>query len=118
MKFLKDLLEISNEEKISILATLSFVLIATVLVLYSFLASRGQDVEYFKHRLGLMEQRLNNMDQKIDKVAQGQHDQKEHLNEIRRMTEAQQRQLEDQQKWVEHWKNLPQLPKPPNSIRR
>jgi cell shape-determining protein MreC len=118
MKFLKNLFDISYEEKISILATLSFVLIAVVVVLYSFLASRGQDVEYFKHRLGLMEQRLNNMDQKIDKVAQDQHTQKEHLNEIRRMTEAQQRQLEDQQRWVEHWKNLPQLPKPPNNIRR
>jgi hypothetical protein len=36
-----------------------------------------------------------------------------HMTEIRRMQEAQQRQAEDQQRWIEHWKNLPQLPKPP-----
>jgi hypothetical protein len=114
MNIIREIRELPDSEKISILMTLGFVLIAVVVVLYSFLASRGQDVEYFKHRLGLMEQRLNNMDQKIDKVAQGQHDQKEHLNEIRRMHEAQQRQAEDQQRWIEHWKNLPQLPKPPS----
>jgi hypothetical protein len=108
--------ELPSEEKISVFMMLSFVLAAVVLVLYAFLTSRGQDVEYFKYRLGLMEQRMNYMDQKIDKVAQSQHDQKEHVNEIRRMNEAQQRQLEDQQKWVEHWKNLPQLPKPPQGI--
>jgi hypothetical protein len=28
------------------------------------------------------------------------------------MQEAQQRQAEDQQRWIEHWKNLPQIPKP------
>ena len=105
--------ELSESDRAHVAWTLSLVLAATVLVLYAIAASRGQDVDYFKTRLGLMEQRLYYMDQKIDKVAQGQHDQKEHLNEIRRMHEAQQRQLEDQQKWLDFYKTLPQLPKPP-----
>lgn len=105
--------ELPSEEKISVFMMLSFVLAAVVIVLYAFLASRGQDIEYFKHRLGLIEQRINYMDQKVDKVLQTQHDQKEHFNEIRRQNEAYQRAIEDQQRWIEHWKTLPQLPKPP-----
>ena len=104
--------DLTPVEKTQVLWSLIMVLVATVLVLYAIAASRGHDVDYFKERLGLQEQRLNYMDQKIDKVAQGQHQQKEHVNEIRRMHEAHQRQLEDQQKWIEHWKSLPQLPKP------
>jgi peroxiredoxin family protein len=113
MNIIREIRELPDSEKISILMTLGFVLIAVVVVLYSFLASRGQDVEYFKHRLGLMEQRLNNMDLKADGILQRQHEHQMHMTEIRRMQEAQQRQAEEQQRWIEHWKNLPQLPKPP-----
>ena len=105
--------ELTPQDRTQVLWTLVMVLVATIVVLYAIAASRGQDVDYFKTRLGLMEHRLNNMDQKIDRVAQGQHDQKEHLAELRRLHEAQQRLVEDQQRWIEHWKNLPQLPKPP-----
>lgn len=104
--------DLTPVEKTQVLWSLVMVLCVTVLVLYAIAASRGHDVDYFKERLGLQEQRLNYLDQKVDRVYQAQHEQKEHVNEIRRMNEAQQRQLEDQQKWIEHWKNLPQLPKP------
>lgn len=104
--------EMTPQDRTQVLWVLVSVLAATVIVLYAIAASRGHDVDYFKERLGLQEQRLNYMDQKLDKVAQAQHDQKEHVNEMRRLNEAQQRQLEDQQRWIEHWKNLPQLPKP------
>ena len=106
-------MDLDPNEKAQVAWTLVTVLAATVIVLYAIAASRGHDVDYFKERLGLMEQRLNYMDQKIDRVAQNQHEQRDHVNEIRRIQEAQQRQLEDQQRWIEHWKNLPQLPKPP-----
>lgn len=106
-------MDLDPQEKAQVAWTLVMVLAATVIVLYAIAASRGHDVDYFKERLGLMEQRVNYMDQKIDKVAQAQHEQRDHLNELRRINEAQQRQIEDQQRWIEHWKNLPQLPKPP-----
>ena len=88
------------------------VLMAVVIVLYAIAASRGQDVDYFKHRLGMMEQRMNYIDQKIDTISQRQVDQRDTLNEIRRMLEAEQRRSEENQRWIEHWKSLPQLPKP------
>lgn len=104
--------ELSYGERLSIAWTTVMLLVVTVVILYTIAASRGQDVDYFKHRLGLMEQRMNYMDQKIDTVAQRQAEQRDHINELRRMSESSQRQLEDQQRWVEHWKSLPQLPKP------
>ena len=110
--------DLTPVEKTQVLWSLVMVLCVTVLVLYAIAASRGQDIDYFKERLGLQEQRLNYMDQKIDKIAQGQHEQKEHLNEMRRMNEAQQRHIEEQQKWLDYWKSLPQLPKPPGGVPR
>lgn len=105
--------ELSAEERLSIAWTTVMILVVTVVVLYAIAASRGADVDYFKHRLGLMEARVNYMDQKVDTIAQRQAEQRDHINELRRMTEASQRLQEEQQKWIEHWKNLPQLPKPP-----
>lgn len=105
--------ELTPQDRTQVLWSLVMILMVTVLILYAIAASRGHDVDYFKERLGLQEQRLNYMDQKIDRVSQEQHQQKEHMIEVRRMNEAQQRQLEEQQKWLDHWKSLPNLPKPP-----
>lgn len=104
--------ELPAEERMTILWTLALACLAVMVILYGLLVSRGQDVEYFKTRLALMEQRVNFMDQKIDTTAQRQVEQRDHLNEIRRMVEANRRQLDDNQAWIDHWKTLPQLPKP------
>lgn len=112
MNIFRAWLELSESEKTQIYLTLTLVCIAMVIVLYVIATSRGQDVEYLKARLGLMEARVNYMDQKIDKINQTYLDQRDHLNEIRRMQEANQRLQEDNQRWIEHWKNLPNLPKP------
>ena len=104
--------ELDHNERIGIVWTLCMVLMAVVIVLYAIAASRGQDVDYFKMRLGMMEQRMNYIDQKIDTINARQIEQRDNLNEIRRMLEAEQRLSEEQQRWIEHWKNLPQLPKP------
>lgn len=101
------------EDRISILIIFAIAATMTIIVLYAIAASRGQDVDYFKTRLGLMEQRINYMDHKIDTMAQRQAEQRDHINEIRRMKEAHDRQLEEQNRWIEHWKSLPQLPKLP-----
>jgi hypothetical protein len=105
--------ELDYSERIGIVWTMCMVLMAVVIVLYAIAASRGQDVDYFKHRLGLMEQRMNYMDQKLDTINARQVEQRDNLNEVRRMLEAEQRLSEEQQKWIEHWKTLPQLPRPP-----
>lgn len=84
-----------------------------IIILYALAASRGQDVSYFKERLIAQEQRLNYIDQKLDKIIQKQPEVQDQINELRRMQELQQRQLEEQQRWFDHWKTLPQIPKPP-----
>jgi hypothetical protein len=112
MNIIKELRELPSEEKISILMTLGFVLIAVVVVLYSFLASRGQDVEYFKHRLGLLEQRLNNMDLKADALAQSDHKLKNYLDDQGRLILEIDKAQKAQQAEIEAWKRLPKLPAP------
>jgi len=105
--------DLSYDERLSIAWTTVMLLAVTVIILYAIAASRGQDVDYFKQRLGLMEQRINYIDQKIDTINARQVEQRDNLNEVRRMLEAEQRLSEEQQKWIEHWKSLPQLPRPP-----
>ena len=100
------------EDRISILLIFVIAATMTIIVLYAIAASRGQDVDYFKTRLGLMEQRINYMDHKMDTMAQRQAEHRDHMNEIRRMNEAQERTLEEHTRWIEHWKTLPQLPRP------
>lgn len=110
--------ELTPQDRTQVLWTLVMVLVATIVVLYAIAASRGHDVDYFKERLGLQEQRLNYMDQKIDRVSQEQQQQKEHMAEIRRIQETHQRHVEEQQKWLDYWKSLPQIPKPPGGVPR
>lgn len=112
MNIFRAWLELSESEKTQIYLTLTLVSVAMVMILYVIAASRGQDVDYLKERFGLMEARVNYMDQKIDKINQAYLEQRDHLNELRRMQEAYQRLQEDNQRWIEHWKNLPNLPKP------
>lgn len=84
-----------------------------IMILYALAASRGQDVSYFKERLIAQEQRLNYIDQKLDKIIQKQAENQDQINELRRMQELQHRQIEEQQRWFDYWKTLPQIPKPP-----
>lgn len=92
--------------------TLIFVLVAVVIVLYSFLASRGQDVEYFKHRLSLMDQRMNNMDIKTDNLAQSDHKLKNYLDDQSRLILEIDQAQKAQQAEIEAWKRYPRLPAP------
>lgn len=105
---------LTNSEQTQIIWTVIIVLLAMVALLTAVAASRGQDVEYFKQRLGLMEQRVNYMDQRIDRTSQTLAEHRDHIQELRRLQEAQLRQLEEQQRWIDHWKTLPQLPRPQN----
>lgn len=104
--------ELSASDKLQISWTLSLVLFALVIILYAIAASRGEDVDYFKYRLTLQEQRLNNVDQKVNRLGQTQTDQQEMIRELQRAEEVQFKMLEENQRWIEYWKTLPQLPKP------
>lgn len=105
--------DLAPTERSQVIFTLLIGMSLVIIILYAFLVSRGHDVDYFKERLSLMEQRMNYMDQKIDKSNENAAETKRLLEETRRIQDQQQRELEDNRKWIEHWKTLPQLPKPP-----
>ena len=87
----REWLELTESEKTQIYLGLSLVLGALVIVLYAIAASRGQDVDYFKHRMMIMEQRLNNMDVKTDNISQRNADINQRLTAIENTVEEQRR---------------------------
>lgn len=104
--------DLTASERSQVIWTLIIGLASVTIILYAFLVSRGHDIDYFKDRLSLMEQRINYMDQKIDKTNENAAESKRLLDEVRRIQDQQLREQEDNRKWIEHWKTLPQLPKP------
>ena len=93
--------------------TFCFTLATAIVVLYAFLASRGQDVEYFKFRMGLLEQRINNLDVKTDALAQSDHKLKNYLDDQSRLILEIDKAQKAQQAELEAWKKLPRLPNSP-----
>ena len=113
MNIFKEIKELGADEKISILMTFCFTLATAIVVLYAFLASRGQDVEYFKFRMGLLEQRINNLDVKTDALAQSDHKLKNYLDDQSRLILEIDKAQKAQQAELEAWKKLPRLPNSP-----
>lgn len=113
MNIFKEIKELGADEKISILMTFCFTLATAIVVLYAFLASRGQDVEYFKFRMGLLEQRINNLDVKTDALAQSDHKLKNYLDDQSRLILEIDKAQKAQQAEIEAWKKLPRLPNSP-----
>lgn len=104
--------DLTDSERSQVVLTLLIAMFFSMVTIYGFLVSRGNDVDYFKDRMTLMEQRINYMDQKLDKINESAGDTKRTIAELRQTLEQQQRELEEHRKWIEHWKTLPQLPKP------
>lgn len=110
--------DLTQSDKNQLLIILFITLITTIIILFAFLVSRGQDIDYFKSRIDVIDQRSLYMDQKIDKVNEKFADHRKELNDIRRRDEEQQKDIEEQRKWIEYWKSLPHLPKPPQGAPR
>lgn len=86
---------------------LSACTVAAISVLFN--VTRGEQIDYFKHRLVMLEERVNYTDKKVDDY-RDRHDRiAERTNE--KIVDLQ-RKVDDQEKWIEEWKKLPQLPKP------
>lgn len=103
---------LEDKDKFEIFFILFFIAIGVAFIMLGIAWSRGHDVDYFKERIILIEQRLTGMDKrmdnhdmKFDKIVEAVNDTRTALNnEIQRNNE--------QDKWIEEWKKLPQLPKP------
>lgn len=104
--------DLTHEEKLQLISMILLSLFTIIVILFAFLVSRGQDVEYFKSRIDIIDQRSLYMDQKIDKVNEKMAITNREINDIKRRDDEQQREIEEHRKWVEYWKTLPQLPKP------
>jgi len=105
--------DLPPEERGQVILTLFVVFFFTLVTLYGFLVSRGQDVDYFKDRLSIMDQRLNYIDQRFDKTNENIGQIKKDVLDIHHRELAIEKELEETRKWMEYWKSLPQLPKPP-----
>jgi len=112
MKLWKNLNESDRSQVIITILLFSFF---TILILIAFLTSRGQDIEYFKNRIDMVDQRTLYMDQKIDKMNEKMAENRLLLNEVRKKDDELEKRIDEYGRWIEYWKTLPQLPKPPIS---
>lgn len=103
---------LTDKDKLEVTFGLFFILLAVIIVLLGIAWSRGHDVEYFKERIIIIDQnilgmnkRMTEQDLRFDKIVDATNETRQALNnEITRNNE--------QDKWIEEWKKLPQLPKP------
>lgn len=105
--------DLNPSEKSQVILTTLLALVFLVLILIAFLVSRGNDIEYFKSRIDLMDQRTLYIEQKIDKMNEKLGDYRRDLNEIRTREMENEKKIDEHSRWIEHWKSLPSLPKPP-----
>jgi hypothetical protein len=103
---------LEDKDKFEIFFLLFFIAVFVCVVLLGIAWSRGHDVDYFKERIVLIEQRMTGMDKRMDN-----HDMKfdkiiEAVNETRQKLNDEIQRNNEQDKWIEEWKKLPSLPKP------
>jgi hypothetical protein len=109
MKILK---ELSEKDKKEILLLFLIALFCTTLVILAIAWSRGRDVDYFKERVLIFEGRLDGMHKVIHDTRDKNDIVIERLKETNeKLDKVIDKQL-DQDRWIEEWKKLPQLPKP------
>lgn len=107
-----ELFNLTDHEKAEIFL-LMFVLAACAsVVMLGISWSRGNDVDYFKERIVLMEQRMTHLDKKLHDEGQKMDKVVEAINETRVALNNEINRNNEQDKWLEEWKKLPQLPKP------
>ena len=104
---------LSPSDKLELLIILCAVFFCTMLVISVIAWSNGKDIEYFKERVIMLDNRMNTIDKRTNLAQERQETIIGKVNELTiRSNDLNQKQLE-QEKFIEYWKTLPQLPKPP-----
>jgi len=111
-KIIAELFNLSDQEKAEIFLLMFVLAACTAVVMLGISWSRGKDVDYFKERIVLMEQRMTHLNKKIHDESQRVDKVVEALNETRTVLGNEIVRNNEQDKWLEEWKKLPQLPKP------
>lgn len=105
--------QLTAQDKFEITVLILAVSMAVVVVLLGIAWSRGNDVDYFKIRMQMLEERFTvaeksriNIIERVEAADIKNKEQDFHLNVISQAVN------EHDQKWEELYKRLPQLPKP------
>lgn len=117
-KIITEILNLTDKDKAEIYLVMVVVLFCTCAVILAIAWSRGNDVDYFKERIILMDQRMTVIDKKIHDVGLEQSKINESVSETRRLLDTETYRNAEQDKWIEYWKTLPQLPQPKPIQRR
>jgi hypothetical protein len=106
---LAELKNLTEKDKLHIALALLLSTFTVGLISILFNITRGEQIDYFKHRLLMLEERIVYTDKKIDDTRDKYDRQLEGLKD---RTNETARKVEEQEKWIEEWKKLPSLPKP------
>jgi len=111
-RVIAELFNLTDQEKAEIFLLMFVLAGCAAVVMLGITWSQGRDVDYFKERIVLMEQRMTHLDKKIHDEGQKTDKVVEALNETRVALGNEIVRNNEQDKWLEEWKKLPQLPKP------
>jgi len=111
-RIIAELFNLTDQEKAEIFLLMFALAGCAAVVMLGITWSQGRDVDYFKERIILMEQRMTHLDKKIHDEGQKTDKVVEALNETRVALGNEIVRNNEQDKWLEEWKKLPQLPKP------
>lgn len=109
---------LSIGDKLELASITAALLFCTVVVILSIAWSNGRDLVYFKERVILMEHRMNSLDKKQDDIRLRNESLVDKTNEVIKQTNDLAAKQVEQDRWIEYWKTLPQLPKPPEQRKR
>jgi hypothetical protein len=106
---LKDL---TPSDKVELLIVLLAMLGCTVLVVSIVAWSNGKDVDYFKERVIMLDNRMNVLDKRVHDSVLRQEEVVKKMNETVTQLNSVTTKVEEHDKWLDEWKKLPSLPKP------
>ena len=107
-----ELFNLTDHEKAEIFLLMFVLAACAAVIMLGITWSQGHDVKYFKERIVLMEQRMTHLDKKLHDEGQKMDKVVEAINETRVALNNEINRNNEQDKWLEEWKKLPQLPKP------
>lgn len=113
--FFTELLNLTDKEKAEILLMVVVVLLCTCFILLAVTWSRSNEVEYFRKRVILIDQRMTAIDKKLHDTQQNTDST---LDETRRLLEFEINRSNENDRWIEYWKTLPQLQQPKNQQKK
>jgi hypothetical protein len=103
--FFTELINLTDKEKAEIFLMMILVLLCTCFILLAIVWSRSNEVEYFRKRVILMDQRMTVIDKKLHDTQQNTD---ATLDETRRLLEFEINRSNENDRWIEYWKTIPQ----------